>query len=98
MVAGFHRNCYTLGTRELIIVFEIRKPHVEIRIANAKTQLLLCCTVLDFVFWSFVFVSARPGADFGIALLQFLQTKTKYTVDTMWPVWARGFVCSISDL
>jgi hypothetical protein len=36
-------------------------------------------------------ISARPGADLRIALLPFLQTKTKYTALTMWPVWAREF-------
>jgi len=36
-------------------------------------------------------IAARPGADSKIALLPFLQTKTKYTAFTMWPVWAREF-------
>ena len=33
-------------------------------------------------------IAARPGADSKIALLPFLQTKTKYTVLTMWSAWA----------
>ena len=38
-------------------------------------------------FW----IAARPCADFRIALMPFLQTKTKCTVLTMWSVWAREF-------